>query len=288
MVKRIKKRIAKQDDELEAGEGTGEAPIDAEDALPAGDLRAELQSLAEDDFTRKVAGGFQWIIDQRTLLIGAGAVVAIGAIAYALMNRTQESATQEAAAAFYDAARTYIDAQGGDEAVAPGVAPAPTLSPDERAKRVAKAEAGFASAKQAYADKKIAVLATLGQAGAQVDLGKPKDAVALYDAVLADASTERLVRATALQGKAAALEAAGDPGAARAAWSELGALDSEAYGLMAGLQAGRLLEKAGKAAEAKAHYEKLQKDFEAALSEFAGRAYKAEIERRLGQLGDAS
>ena len=131
-------------------------------------------------------------------------------------------------------------------------------------------------------------LATLGQAGAQVDLGKPKDAVALYDAVLADATTERLARATALQGKATALEAAGDAAAARAAWGELGALDPQAYGLMAGLQAGRLLEKMGKTAEARSHYEKLQKDFDAALGEFAGRAYKAEIERRLGQLGDAS
>lgn len=288
MVKRIKKRIPKQDDELETGEGTGEAAADLADAPPAGDLRAELQSLAEDDFTRKVAGGFQWMIDQRNLLIGAGVVLAIGAIAYVTMSHTKESATQEAAAAFYDAARTYIDAQGGEEAAAPGVAPAPALSPEERTKRVTKAAAGFESTKQAYADKKIAVLATLGQAGAQVDLGKPKDAVALYDAVLADASTERLARATALQGKAAALEAAGDPAAARAAWSELGALDPQAYGLMAGLQAGRLLEKAGKAADARAHYEKLQKDFEAALSEFSGRAYKAEIERRLGQLGDAS
>ena len=52
--------------------------------------------------------------------------------------------------------------------------------------------------------------------------------------------------------------------------------------------AGRLLEKMGKTAEARSHYEKLQKDFDAALGEFAGRAYKAEIERRLGQLGDAS
>lgn len=288
MVKRIKKRIPKQDDELETGEGTGDAPAELDDAPPPGDLRAELQSLAEDDFTRKVAGGFQWMMDRRNLLIGVAAVAVVGVVAYAMMNRTQQSATQEAAAAFYDAARTYIDAQGGEEATAPGLAPTPALSPEERTKRVTKAAAGFAATKQAYGDKKIAVLATLGEAGAQVDLGKPKDAVALYDAVLADAATERLARATALQGKATALEAAGDPGAAQAAWGELGALDPQAYGLMAGLQAGRLLEKAGKAAEARAHYEKLQKDFEAALSEFAGRAYKAEIERRLGQLGDAS
>ncbi|MCB9539650.1 MAG: tetratricopeptide repeat protein [Myxococcales bacterium] len=288
MVKRIKKRIPKQDDELETGEGTGEGSAELDDAPPPGDLRAELQSLAEDDFTRKVAGGFQWMMDKRYLLVGVGAVAIIGVFAYAMMHRTKESATQEAAAAFYDAARTYIDAQGGEEATAPGVAPAPALSAEERNKRVSKAAAGFEATKQAYGDKKIAVLATLGQAGAQVDLGKPKDAVALYDAVLADATTERLARATALQGKATALEAAGDAAAARAAWGELGALDPQAYGLMAGLQAGRLLEKMGKTAEARSHYEKLQKDFDAALGEFAGRAYKAEIERRLGQLGDAS
>ena len=281
MVKRIKKRIEKQDEDLDT-----EGSLDGE--APPPDLGAELQSLAEDDFTRRIASGFQWVIEKRVLLAGMAGLIIVGAIAWSVMARSGISNVQEASAAFYDAARTYIQATEDEAPAAGDAAKKASLTPEERRKRIEQASGGFATARSTYAERPVAQLATLGYAGAQLDLGKADEAAKLYGEVAGRSEADALIRAVALQGLAAALEAKGDRAGAREAWTKLGDIDRAAYGLMGGLQVGRLLEIEGKGNDARALYEKLQKEFDATLSDFSGRGYKAEIERRLAAFGDAT
>ncbi|MCA9537547.1 MAG: tetratricopeptide repeat protein [Myxococcales bacterium] len=284
VVKRIKKRIPKAD-ELEneggavnAGAEDGEAP----------DLQAEIRAMGEDDFTRRVAGGFGWMVANRTLFIGlaVAGLIAVGAIY--LMQNQKASEAGEAAAAFQAAADAYR------EAIEPPAAPeaaegeAPAVDPAEARARLEKAQQGFARTREVYSDRALASLAALGDAGAKFDLGDLDGAIAAYDAALAAPNLDSFSRAIALQGKAAALEGKGDQAGAIATWHTLESLDQKAFGLIAGVQIGRLLEATGKDDDARQLYKRLQADHADALNELSNRTTKADLERRLARLGDAT
>lgn len=287
MVKRIKKRIAKADDpnatDDELGEGT-----DLSDEATV-DLREELASLAGDDFTRRIAGGFQWVLDNQRMLIAAAAVVIVGLVGYTLMQRSSKAATAEASGSFQQAADTYMEAYEIDEAGAQrGQAPTPKLDAKERKARIEKARQGFAATQTAFAKDRIANLAALGLAGAELDLGKSAEAVKLYEQVAGNPALDPFARAVALQGKAVALENKGDKKGAIDAWNAVADLDKASFGLLAGVQVGRLLTVSGDKAGAKKQYESLKKEYGAELDGLSGRQFKAEIDRRLAELGEAS
>lgn len=284
MVKRIKKRIPKQDtpedevDGIDVDAADGEAEIDDDGGLDAEsdgdpkDIRAQLTDLADDEFTRKTASIFGWIIEKKTILI-ALLVIGLGAVGvYVFSQRSKDAASEEAAAAFQAGADPYVEAASEAEDAA------------KRTAGVEKAATAFEAARTQYGDRRISALATLGLAGARFDQGKAADAQGLYDDFLNRPDTDPFAKAIALQGKAVALEEKGDLAGASEAWKALEGMSREAYGLLAGLQIGRLLEAQGKAPEAKAHYGQLQKDYATALDELPNRSFKAEVERRLAAL----
>ncbi len=288
MVKRIRKRVSKSDNT--APEGTdevvdgGSPEVPEAPADPGAGFRAELESLGEDEFTRTVAGGVSWLVDNRGIIIAGLGIAAAVVIAIIVMQGQKTSGSEEAATAFGDAAETYVEtvrppAPGSDEKA---------LSADERKARVEKAGQAFARTAQAYADQPISRLSALGEAGTRMDLGDADAALALYEKALAGPDLTPMVEALALQGKAAALEGKGDLDGAIAAWKAVEGVDREAFGLIAGMQTGRLLEAQGKDAEAKAVYEQVQADHAASLEQLANRALKADLERRIAQLGRSS
>lgn len=301
MVKRIKKRVPKKN-QAGAAESAGAAPIAAENAAaaasaddgqaagaeasappPANTFRAEIESLAEDDFTRTVAGGVGWVAENRTLIIG-GIGLAIAAVAVILVMQGQKtSGLEEAATAFNDAAETYV------EAVRPPApnSDTPALTDDERKARIEKAAGAFERSRTTYADQPIVGIAALGEANSKLALGDVDGALSLYEESL-KAELPPFSRAVALQGKAAALETKGDRQGAMDTWKAVEGVDSAAFGLMAGMQMGRLLEADGKAGDARALYERLLTDHADVLEQLANRTVKADIDRRLALLGKSS
>lgn len=282
MVKRIKKRIPKQEDPAEEVEGLEDGSagaidvaaddgFDDEDAAPK-DIRAQLTEMADDEFTRKTASVFSWIIEKKTILIGLTVVALAGIGVYMFTQRNKNAAAEEAAAAFQAGADPYVEAaRQADEA-------------DKRTANIDKAATAFEAARTQYTDRRVSALATLGLAGARFDQGKAADAQGLYDEFLGRPDTDPFAKAIALQGKAVSLEEKGDLKGAAEAWKAIEGLSRDAYGLLANVQIGRLLESQGKAAEAKTHYTQIQKDFAEALEELPNRSLKAEVERRLAAL----
>ena len=290
MVKRIKKRIVKAD-ETDAPQGV-EGEEGAEGTEPgAVDLRDELASLAEDDFTRRIAGGFQWVLDNQRLLIGVVAVLIVGAVGFTLMQRSSKAADAEAAGSFQQAADTYLEAyeveSAGNSPIA-AAAPKPKLDAKERAARITKARQGFAATQTAYKEGRIANLAALGLAGAQLDLGELDEATKSYDTVAGNTTLDPFARAVALQGKAVALENKGAKKQAMEAWQRVADLDKAAFGLMAGVEVARLKLATGDSAGAKKQYESLKTEYTETLNGLSGRQFKAEIERRLAEMGESS
>ena len=280
MVKRIRKRVAKKDTES----------TDVEETLPEGEggatgLRAELGTLGEDDFTRRIAGGFGWILDNRGLLIGASVALIIVATAVTIMGSQDRSAKAEAASSFHMAASGYADV------VLPSTPaqadPANAEDPAERAKKLEKALRSFGTTSTTYPESPIAALAQLGEAGANADLGKHDEALKLYDAALNTQGIDSMSKLIALQAKATVLENKGDNAGALAAWKTVGDLDTQAFGVMAGLQRGRILEATGKKGEALTLYQAIEKDHEKALEELSAREYRSELDKRLARLTDA-
>lgn len=272
MVKRIKKRIPKKED---PAEGVVDEQAEADEEAAPVDLAAELSHMGEDDFTRRTAGAFSWIMGQRKLLIAGGVVVAAGIGAYLFSQHRSRSATEEAAAAFQAGAGPYVEAQRGGPDAKAGA---------DKQGQIEKAAKEFEAAMNQYGDRRVAGLATLGLAGARFDLGQLDDAIKLYGQFLERADTDAFARSLALQGLAAAQEQKGDAAAAIETWKKVEGLDRDTYGLLAGSQVGRILEAQSKGSEARTHYERLQKEYATALDEPANRQVKAELERRIAAL----
>ena len=285
MVKRIKKRIPKQDadgefegddlaedvDDPSRADGDGGAFDDDNVAGEAPNIRAQLEDMADDTFTRKTASVFGWIIEKKSLLIGVGVVLVVGVGIYMFTQRSQTAAAEEAAAAFQVGADPYVEASRTDDA-------------DKRTADIAKAAGAFETARSQYKDRRISALATLGLAGASFDQGKAAEAETLYGEFLARPDTDPFAKAIALQGKAVALEQKGDLPGAVEAWKAMETQDRDAFGLIANVQVGRLLEAQGKGDAAKAHYTKVQADYAKSLEDLPNRSMKAQIERRLTAL----
>lgn len=298
MVKRIKKRIPKQEDPAELAEdgqaaeaGEFDAASDAVDASAGGlnsalsdsdlsdaepaNIRTQLADMADDEFTRKTASAFGWIIEKKNVLIGLAVVALVGVGVYMFTQRSKSAASEEAAAAFQNGADPYVESSAGDDAA-------------KRKAQIDKAAGAFETTRSQYKDRRISALATLGLAGARFDQDKNDDAKTLYDEFLGRPDTDPFAKAIALQGKAVALEDKGDHAGAIEAWKGVEGLSRDAYGLMANVQVGRLLEASGKADAAKAHYTKVQADYSAELDEMSNRGLKAQIDRRLAVLAQGS
>ena len=167
-----------------------------------------------------------WVIKNQTL-VAAGIILLVGAfgIVYS-MDSVKKSGTAEAAEAF---TKPLMPISGSKHLLQ--LEPASdTNSPES----FAKAQRDFSNARKMYADQPVAILAALGEASSQLDLGNPAEAVKLYDEVLAKPALGPFAQIIAHQGRATALEAAGKTADAIAAWNAMGQIDNKNLGLFAG------------------------------------------------------
>lgn len=287
MVKRIKKRIPKADapetEVMDDEDGTDAAEGEGDEGPAPEPVADGLASTADDGFTQKTAGMFQWFIQNKKLLIGV-AVVAIGGVSvWSFMQRNQAKADAEASTAFLSAAEAAAKANP----LAPPANGAEALTGDARRGQLEKARTLFASARDSYASRPVSTLAQLGFAGVQLDLGESADAAAQYDTYLAKTKGDLFSQAVALQGKSVALENQGKTADAIKALEALKALDEKTFGIFAELEIGRLMEASGDATGARTRYRTLAEKRAAELDEMSNREAKAEIEKRIARLGEA-
>ncbi|MCK6569495.1 hypothetical protein L6V77_00095 [Myxococcota bacterium] len=297
MVKRIKKRIPKADGEPE----TGEELVDDEDGPDAPEsgesatetlehLRDKLGEVNQDEFVDRGAKVLEWIVKHRLKLVGVFVVAVAASTVLHFALKAKREAIEAKAAVFLDGTKPLGEARnllpqfvlGGTEK------PKDPLTPAERTKRLEDAAAAFGKARDEASGGPLGKISGLGLAGARFEQGKFDEALKLYDEFAADEKADPVARALAVQGRAATLEATNKLPEAIDAWKKFENLDPKSYGVLAGLQIGRLLEQQGKGPEAKAHYERVQKDNAAALDHMANADAKRELERRVARLGDGT
>lgn len=297
MVKRIKKRIPKAEGEPETGEelvDEEEGPESNESGESATEtlehLRDKLGEVNQDEFVDRGAKVLEWIVKHRLKLVGVFVVAVAAATVLHFAMKARREALEAKAAVFLDGTKPLGEARNLLPQFVLGASDKPKepLGPEERKKRLDDAAAAFGKAREEAAGGPLGKIAGLGLAGARFEQGKFDEALKLYDEFAADDKADPVARAAAVQGRAATLEATNKLPEAVEAWKKFENLDPKSYGLIAGLQIGRLLEQQGKGPEAKSHYERVQKDNATALDHMANADAKRELERRIARLGDGT
>ena len=182
---------------------------------------------------------------KRHLVIAAGAAVLVLVVATVLSTlRAQREKEAGAAGA------ALLSAMGGEISAVPLPGLPGPFYPDEQARqRAVLAEADKLIA--AHPGTGPAVLAELARGDAQLKLRQWDQAAAAYQKFLATAPSDDALRFGALEGLGLVAEAKGDLAGAAAAYERMGK-EAPRFADRADLERARVLEAAGKPAEAKA------------------------------------
>jgi predicted negative regulator of RcsB-dependent stress response len=286
MVKRIKKRVAKNEEAADVLDGASE-PMDEPTSFDQ-----QMDELADDRLTSVLASWTKLIVGNRGLIV-VGSVLAVGAVfALQMVEKSQEGSAAEAAQSFQVATESYAKAIPQEFAKSGFLTPdsdepkdAKAATPEVVTAALKKADKEFAATETSYSDSAIATLATMGRASAQYDLKNAAGALTHYSKVAQAPVLMPMAKAVALQGKAAAQENEGKLEDALKTWQSIKAVDSSSLGLLAGLQEARILEASKRGPDAVKTYEALQKTYAKLLGDFRNADKKALIERRLQILG---
>ena len=304
MVKRIKKRIPREDGEIveveveEAEDAPTGAPTVEELGIDPNARREsdvpdndKLGEVPEDRFTVLTARVVTWVLAKRLVILGALVLVFAGLMVANFVLKNLQKKRETAASVFFEAhaaQRESRDVRPPLLMLGQDADDKKELTAEERKARLEKARDTYQSVRTEHAGQPLGRTASLGLAATQLELGKTEDALKLYDELLADPALDPLSRALALQAKAVGLESLGKASDAIATWKLVEQANPKTYGLLAGINVGRLLEQDGKTAEAKTHLEKVKLDQAKAL-EFMGSApFKRELEARLARLSQGT
>ncbi len=267
MAIKIKKRVPKPESDepelldAEGNEGDGfgsEMMGDTEPVAPA------MDDPLDDIFLSTADQSLSWATQNRTLVIGAVAVVLLLVVGAAVFVQ-QQQAGREAISQTLTEALDVMAAPVGDEKV-------PTLNPTPNVPEPAEKGPRFDTSKAKYEQlgaKADTVLsqhsgssasgfAHLMKARASFELGKYDEAIASYQSWLSqndNASEKPFV----LQALANAQASGGKADDAVATLDKLKSINADVYGPTASYQKGQVWEQAGNKDKAKAAYEELLK-----------------------------
>jgi tetratricopeptide (TPR) repeat protein len=193
----------------------------------------------------------------RTVLIavGAGILVAIGGL---VIGNLSQGKNREAGALL----QTAITTAQGIVVPADETAPEDPIFPvfPSAKERDEKALGQFQEVSKKYPDARGAVYAQLGEANAQLQLGKFADASSVFEKLrTSKAEQDEFVRFRVLEGAGYALEGQQKYADARARFEELSKLNSGAYRILGDYHRARMLVAEGKRDDAKKLLEELTK-----------------------------
>ncbi len=304
MVKRIKKRIPREDGEIveveveEAEDAPKGAPTVEELGIDPNARREsdvpdndKLGEVPEDRFTLLTARVVTWVLSKRVVILGAVVLVFAGLMVANFVLKNMQKKTEAAASVFFEAhaaQRESRDVRPPMLMLGQDADEKKELTAEERKARLEKARDTYQSVRAEHPGKPLGRTASMGLAATQLELGKTEEAMKLYEELLADAALDPLSRALALQAKAVGLESLGKSADAISAWKLVEQANPKTYGLLAGLNVGRLLEQDGKTAEAKTHLEKVKLDQAKALESMGSAPFKRELEARLARLSQGT
>jgi len=286
MPRKIKKRSKKNNEEeleeqvevvdAEGDSDEGELP---DEVANFGDIVVDIPEYERDAFEEFSANAATWVESNRPQALGLMVLVLLipfGIFAFVNYRDVQ------ADAASFDAAQPLVAYQFPVEGEPilkvfeqdDKIKKPKTIYPDSDAKWNAVYKAAD-DADKAHGGDSLGTSVKFSKAAAAYHLGKFEEAVTLYEKVLADKDSEPL-HVFATLGLAMSQAGKGDTDNAVATFDSLGKMGDE-YAPFALYHKGRVLETAGKKAEAKDAYHKL-------LELDANTTYKTDVERRIATL----
>lgn len=235
--------------------------------------KRELQS--PDKFQQRAGGWFDWAHEnqKQVALGGAALLVVILVIGLLFGGKPQKAAETSEAGRELSAALALVDRPVASGA--PSGAEKPFATEKEKQQAIADA---LTEVRRKHPGSNAALSAILPLADARFKLGEFDVAAGLYDEYLQKAPANSPLRFLALEGKAQSLEAKGDLDGAAKAFDKLG---SEAPGYEDRALYGKasVLQQQQKWDEARATYEKLEKDHPTSPLARMGGERLAEINR---------
>lgn len=284
MPRKIKKRSKKNnEEELEEQVEVVDADSDeeelADEVANFGDIVVDIPEYERDAFEELSANAATWVESNRPQALSMLVLVLLipfGIFAFVNYRDVQADAASKDAAQPLVAYQYPVEGEPilkvfeqDDKIKKPK-----TIYPDMDTKWNAVYKAAD-DADKAHGGDSLGISVKFSKAAAAYHLGKFEEAVTLYEKVLADKQSEPL-HVFATLGLAMSQAGKGDTDNAVATFDSLGKMGDE-YAPFALYHKGRVLETAGKTADAKDAYHKL-------LELDANTAYKADVERRIATL----
>lgn len=259
-------------------DGTPDAPPPEDAALEVAGSAGELSEDA-DPFLRAAWQTESWVEENRTLILGGVLAVLVAVVGGYFGLGFLENQKVQASSALtpaFDSYNTVLEGSKELEAIKSNPdLPAPKKTFKSDRERWEAVYAAADSALKQHPSGDISHAATLSKASAAAQLEKYDEAIALYQSYQ-QAAKDDSMKLAALQGLATTYSAAQKWDEAVRALDEIAALD-EQFASGAKYQKARVLERAGKAEEAKKLYHEI-------LDKDADHPSKSDIERRLANM----
>jgi len=201
-----------------------------------------------DAFQKAGLQARQWLEDKQRLVAIAAGVILLGGVGIALARYVSNRGETEASRALANALKVLQRPTGASrEPAADEDAELPFASQTEKDEALIKE---LASVREKYPRSRAAAVAELPIAQAKLRLGRPDEALKLFEDFLNASSADPHLRAQALEGEGYAFEAKGQLDQALSSFDELARSKSDFLGAMGLYHRGRILAEQGKKQEA--------------------------------------
>ena len=238
MVKKIRRRVEKE----AVSEDVQVETIPEESLGDSEGFVADIERFAEDQFTRSIVDGLKVFYAYRKPIVAGTLVILAGFAFLELGDVTEQEELSESATSLNRGLAALETSRGVDPKTGQ---PSKEVAESER-------EAALNRAMRTFGESKSQdVIVFGGKAAAQFGLKDFANAAKSYESAAVASGADLLLKASAMSGRAASLEDAGDLAGAAKTWAAIAEIDKERFGPLSAVQQARLLIADDKPAEAK-------------------------------------